>query len=299
MNENLLNINEHHQNQRIDNYLFFKFKFIPKTKIYSAIRKGEIRINSKRAKASSKLNINDIVRVPPYFLTSKTINEHQSLSKDRFLPIIFEDDDFIVVDKPAGISAHSGTKNAYGVIEICREQFKNKDLDLCHRIDRSTSGIILLSKNKSFLRYFHDQLMENQTTKEYLAIVHGDKKEKIFTMNNEIELKHGTTRQAISEFKLVGKNKKYSLYLVKIETGRMHQIRIHCLSLDMPIVNDKKYGNAKLDKKLFDNSAFKEMGLHAYKLAFKDRLGKENIFYSDITSTWSEFLSKENIVVNL
>ena len=299
MNENLLNINEYHQNQRIDNYLFFKFKFIPKTKIYSAIRKGEIRINSKRAKASSKLNINDIVRVPPYFLTSKTINEHQSLSKDRFLPIIFEDDDFIVVDKPAGISAHSGTKNAYGVIEICREQFKNKDLDLCHRIDRSTSGIILLSKNKSFLRYFHDQLMENQTTKEYLAIVHGDKKEKIFTMNNEIELKHGTTRQAISEFKLVGKNKKYSLYLVKIETGRMHQIRIHCLSLDMPIVNDKKYGNAKLDKKLFDNSAFKDMGLHAYKLAFKDRSGKENTFYSDITSTWSEFLSKENIVVNL
>lgn len=299
MSENLLKINQHHQNQRVDNYLFSVFKFIPKTKIYSCIRKGEIRINSKRVQPSTKLCINDLLRVPPYFLTQTHPKIQSVISKAQYLPIIFEDEDFIVVDKPPGLSSHSGTKNSYGVIEICREQFKGSDLDLCHRIDKNTSGVILLSKNKSFLRYFHNQLRTFAVHKEYLAIVHGDRKDKQFTVKNEIELKGGINKDADSEFRLMGKNKKYTFYSIKINTGRMHQIRIHCSGIEMPIINDKKYGNFKLDKKLKLNHEFNQMALHSHQLIFLDRSGKENTFYAPLPQTWKTFLNLENIVVNV
>ena len=299
MSENLLKINQHHQNQRVDNYLFSKFKLIPKTKIYSAIRKGEVRINSKRIKPSTKLMLDDLVRVPPSFIKSFQSPPQKTPPRNMHLPIIFEDEDFVVIDKPVGISAHSGTKNSYGVIEICREQFKNIDLDLCHRIDKATSGIILLSKHKSFLRYFHKQLRELSVSKEYIAIVHGDRKEKLFSIHNDIELKSGQKKKALSEFSLLGRNKKYTLYSIKIDTGRMHQIRIHCSGIDMPILNDKKYGNFKLDKKISIAHGFSSMALHSHKLSFLDSAGKENTFFASAPDYWKKFLTAENIVVNL
>ena len=299
MSENILKINQHHLNQRVDNYLFSKFKFIPKSKIYSAIRKGEIRINSKRVKPSTKLKFEDLVRVPPNFINSDNSVLKIKTAKQMDLPVIFEDDDFIVIDKPVGVSAHSGTKNSYGVIELCREQFKNTDLDLCHRIDKATSGIILISKHKSFLRYFHKQLRELSVSKEYLAIVHGDRKEKLFTVHDDIELKSGQKKEALSEFSLLGRNKKYTLYSIKIDTGRMHQIRIHCSGIDMPILNDKKYGNFKLDKKVNISHGFNSMALHSHKISFLDSAGKKNSFFASTPDSWKKFLTAENIVVNL
>ena len=172
-----LKISDDHAGRRLDNYLFYVYKSLPKSKIYNMIRKGEIRVNSGRIKPSRKLQLNDEIRIPPYLIdfdaNELEIKIPPSRITEYWKSVVFENSDYIVFNKDPELSVHSGSSNQFGLIDIARVAHENKEIDLCHRIDKSTSGCIVLSKNKRFLRIFHDQLKNQEITKKYQAILMG------------------------------------------------------------------------------------------------------------------------------
>ena len=157
------NITVDHDNEgrRVDNFLFSNFKNIPKSKIYKVIRKGEVRVNSKRVKAHTKLSANDLIRIPPN-LINQDKNIDINTRKYAYLKnrVIYDDEDFLIYIKPSNYSVHSGTKNDHGLIDILRAVLKNNSLNLCHRLDKGTSGCLVIAKNQKFLGFFNNQLKE-------------------------------------------------------------------------------------------------------------------------------------------
>ena len=203
------------------------------------IRKGEIRVNSGRIKPSRKLQLNDEIRIPPYLIdfdaNELEIKIPPSRITEYWKSVVFENSDYIVFNKDPELSVHSGSSNQFGLIDIARVAHENKEIDLCHRIDKSTSGCIVLSKNKRFLRIFHDQLKNQEITKKYQAILMGQ-----FKGNRRIETKIDSStkeflhkvqessdgKDAISEFRLIESLGSFSHVEILIFTGRMHQIRV-------------------------------------------------------------------------
>ena len=269
-----LTINHDNSERRIDNYLLSLYKNVPKSKIYNIIRKGEVRVNSKRIKPSYKLKIDDLVRIPPYLDEPLTHNKKISsyLIEKHTTKIIYEDNNYIVTNKNNDIAVHAGSKNGIGLIDIFRSKFGNH-IELCHRLDKQTSGCLVLAKNKKSVKYFSNLLSTNDTKKTYIAILQGkfkDKKiiENEIYKNNILKLKKSKTI-----FKLVRQLKNTSIVNVDIHTGRTHQIRIHASQINHPILFDKKYGD-----KMFDNSInlnFKKtLALHSKSISFKDQNSK-------------------------
>ena len=269
-----LTINHDNSERRIDNYLLSLYKNVPKSKIYNIIRKGEVRVNSKRIKPSYKLKIDDLVRIPPYLDRPLTHNKKISsyLIEKHTTKIIYEDINYIVTNKNNDIAVHAGSKNGIGLIDIFRLKFGNH-IELCHRLDKQTSGCLVLAKNKKSVKYFSNLLSTNDIKKTYIAILQGkfkDKKiiENEIYKNNLLKLKKSKTI-----FKLVRQLKNTSIVNVDIHTGRTHQIRIHASQINHPILFDKKYGD-----KIFDNSInlnFKKtLALHSKSISFKDQNSK-------------------------
>ena len=269
-----LTINHDNSERRIDNYLLSLYKNVPKSKIYNIIRKGEVRVNSKRIKPSYKLKIDDLVRIPPYLDGPLTHNKKISsyLIEKHTTKIIYEDNNYIVTNKNNDIAVHAGSKNGIGLIDIFRSKFGNH-IELCHRLDKQTSGCLVLAKNKKSVKYFSNLLSTNDIKKTYIAILQGkfkDKKiiENEIYKNNILKLKKSKTI-----FKLVRQLKNTSIVNVDIHTGRTHQIRIHASQINHPILFDKKYGD-----KIFDNSInlnFKKtLALHSKSISFKDQNSK-------------------------
>ena len=269
-----LTINHDNSERRIDNYLLSLYKNVPKSKIYNIIRKGEVRVNSKRIKPSYKLKIDDLVRIPPYLDGPLTHNKKISsyLIEKHTTKIIYEDINYIVTNKNNDIAVHAGSKNRIGLIDIFRLKFGNH-IELCHRLDKQTSGCLVLAKNKKSVKYFSNLLSTNDIKKTYIAILQGkfkDKKiiENEIYKNNLLKLKKSKTI-----FKLVRQLKNTSIVNVDIHTGRTHQIRIHASQINHPILFDKKYGD-----KIFDNSInlnFKKtLALHSKSISFKDQNSK-------------------------
>ncbi len=248
-------INENISGQRLDNFLLNQLKGVPKSKVYSIIRKGEIRINSKRKKPFYKLVIGDEVRVPPIKTSSK---------KNQFVPtniiallrdsIVEENDDYIALNKPEGIASHGGSGISIGVIETIRNFGKSyRDAKLVHRLDKDTSGCQVIAKNNKFLRHCNKLISERKVKKTYQAIVHGNwlHKDGIYEINIEKNTLIGKERMVrISEggkiaktfFKVIESSKHFSLIQCELITGRTHQLRVHLSELGFPIVGDKKYG---------------------------------------------------------
>ena len=283
MSDKNLKINNNHAGRRIDNYLLNIFKDLPKSKIYSMLRKGEIRVNSGRIKPSYKLNINDEIRIPPYLIDFKNKESNlripSSKIKEFITSIIYQNDDYILVNKDPELSVHSGTKNQFGLIDIARANFPLLDLDLCHRIDKSTSGCVLIAKNKLFLRHFNKQLKSNKVKKIYEAILVGvlDKdikiKSKIDTSTKQHHHKVTESidgKKAVSMFKILKKFKSFTHVEVHISTGRMHQIRVQSSNFNHPIVNDIKYGLFDLNKFIYSKTSIGRLALHAKSISFKD-----------------------------
>ena len=283
MSDKNLKIGNDHAGRRIDNFLINFFRDLPKSKIYSMLRKGEIRVNSGRIKPLYKLKINDEIRIPPYLIDFKNKEANLKIPHSRIQKfiksIIYQNDDYILVNKDSELSVHSGTKNQFGLIDIARANFPLLDVDLCHRIDKSTSGCVLISKNKLFLRHFNKQLMSNKVKKKYEAILFGvlDKdikvKSKIDTSTKEYYHKVSESndgKDAISTFKILKKFTSFTYVEVFISTGRMHQIRVQSSNLNHPIVNDKKYGLFDLNKFIFSKTSISRLALHAASISFKD-----------------------------
>ena len=269
-----LTINHDNSERRIDNYLLSLYKNVPKSKIYNIIRKGEVRVNSKRIKPSYKLKIDDLVRIPPYLDGPLTHNKKISsyLIEKHTTKIIYEDNNYIVTNKNNDIAVHAGSKNGIGLIDIFRLKFGNH-IELCHRLDKQTSGCLVLAKNKKSVKYFSNLLLTNDIKKTYIAILKGKfKNKKIIEneiyKNNSLKLKKSKTI-----FKLVRQLKNTSIVNVDLHTGRTHQIRIHASQINHPILFDKKYGD-----KMFDNSInlnFKKtLALHSKSISFKDQNSK-------------------------
>ena len=310
MNNKNLKIDNNNSGRRLDNFLFSVYKNIPKSKIYSMIRKGEIRVNSSRIKPAHKLKINDEVRIPPYLKISLTKPIIPLDKIDQFLlSIVYENENYFVVNKEPEISVHSGTSNQFGLIDIARAKFPSYEIDLCHRIDKSTSGCVILSKNKKFLRHFHNQLKKNEIVKKYEALLLGVLK-KDFVLETVIDLskkkyihkvqesKTGTGKTAISKFIVLNKYNSFSHVEIIITTGRMHQIRFQSANINHPLVNDKKYGLAEINKYIFKETSINRLALHASSIEFNDLDGSKAAFQIPKNSDFDILLSKvKNITV--
>ena len=269
-----LTINHDNSERRIDNYLLSLYKNVPKSKIYNIIRKGEVRVNSKRIKPSYKLKIDDLVRIPPYLDGPLTHNKKISsyLIEKHTTKIIYEDNNYIVTNKNNDIAVHAGSKNGIGLIDIFRLKFGNH-IELCHRLDKHTSGCLVLAKNKKSVKYFSNLLTTNEIKKIYIAILKGRFKEKRIIENEIYKNNSLKLKKSKSIFKLVRQLKNTSIVSVDLYTGRTHQIRIHASQIKHPILFDKKYGDEIFNSSI--NLNFKKtMALHSKSITFKDQNSK-------------------------
>lgn len=267
---------------RLDNCLISRLKGLPRTKIYSIIRKGEVRVNKSRSKPSLKLKEGDIVRIPPYRVSTGAKLYITQKDKERIsTSIIAEEKNYVIINKPAGVASHGGSGISAGVIEIIRElDPKYQKAQLVHRIDKDTSGCLVIALKKSFLRNLHEEIRNKQVDKIYDLVVFGrwpDRLKKIDqplktvrTGNGEREAIIDTTgKEAITEFSIVKTSSKYSLLQSRIITGRMHQIRAHALHAGFPIVGDLRYGDSELNEKV-GKEGINRMMLHARSINFKN-----------------------------
>jgi 23S rRNA pseudouridine955/2504/2580 synthase len=268
--------------QRIDNFLIRVLKQIPKSHVYRVLRKGEVRVNGKRAKPEYRLVEGDRVRLPPFRMEVEATPQKPSRSLQEILQaaVIFEDRDILIVNKPPGIAVHGGSGQSFGVIEALRTARPElKELELVHRLDRDTSGCLLLAKRRAALRELHARLREREMDKKYLALVVGrwtlgPKKIDLALKTN---LRQGGERMvrvdpegqvALSKFKPVQFfGKVATLMEVAIGTGRTHQIRVHATAAGHPVAGDEKYGDREGNHAL-KAYGLKRMFLHAHSLGF-------------------------------
>lgn len=274
-----IDISEHQAGQRIDNFLLKHLKGVPKNHIYRILRSGQVRINSARKKPDYKLKAGDTVRIPPLHLANST----DTMVPDTVVStlkhnILFENDDIIAVNKPAGIAVHKGSGLNFGVIEAFRQIYPQQTLELVHRLDRETSGCLLLAKNRKTLIFLHELLRQEKTVhieKTYLALLYGQWQNGTKTIDIGIsKVKRSGEHMmqvdesgdyAVSHFEPLEIFENCSLMKISIETGRTHQIRVHAAYTGYPVIGDSKYGN-KAGNRYFRELGLKRLFLHAYQL---------------------------------
>lgn len=295
-------IDESSAAQRIDNYLTKTLKGVPKSHIYRILRSGEVRVNSKRISVTYRLQLGDKVRIPPILHAQ---NRNLGSPKPKFsLPILYEDDALLVVDKPSGIAVHGGSGIVLGVIEQLRQtRPKAKFLELVHRLDRDTSGILLLAKKRSMLTTLHEILRDGKMKKVYFVMVHGlwsDASRHVRLPLTKYLTAEGERRVSVDQsgqvahtlFHLKKKLGEYSLLEAELKTGRTHQIRVHLAHLGFPILGDDKYGDFALNKLVF-KQGLRRMFLHASEISFPySASGKDLYLHSTLPPDLSEFLNR-------
>ena len=310
----LVTVDEDYAGQRLDNFLIRQLKGVPKTHVYRIIRSGEVRVNKGRAQADTRVEAGDIVRLPPVRTSERAEQKAQAIiafqeivrhgasstvggyAPSREFSILFEDDFLLAIDKPAGVAVHGGSGVSFGVIEQLRMARPEADfLELVHRLDRETSGILLIAKRRMALKLLQEQFRERETDKVYLALVSGqwpanqrviDKAlHKYLLDNGERRVKvvandHPDGMRSVTLVKVksaiaanpAAPGTPFSLLEVTIKTGRTHQIRVHLASEGYPIAGDDKYGDFELNKALHKSvvgaPALKRMFLHAWSLKF-------------------------------
>jgi 23S rRNA pseudouridine955/2504/2580 synthase len=274
-------ISEEEAGQRIDNYLLRVCKGVPKSHIYRILRSGEVRVNKGRIDQLYRLEAGDVVRIPPVRVAERASSQPVPGAEFK---IVFEDTHLLVIDKPAGVAVHGGSGVSYGVIEQLRAARPDaKFLELVHRLDRETSGLLLLAKKRSALTNLHEQMREGHTDKRYLTVVHGDWKnprQHIKLPLHKYSTPDGERRVVVQAggmeshtvFNLVRKWDQFALLEAELKTGRTHQIRVHLASSGFPILGDDKYGdfalNRQLQKAIETRGAMRRMFLHAYQITF-------------------------------
>ena len=308
-------ISEDEQGQRLDNYLLRICKGVPKSHVYRIVRNGEVRINGKRVDVSYRLQTGDTLRIPPIRIAQKAEEVVAGAEIKTELPILYEDDALIAIDKPAGIAVHGGSGVSFGVIEALRRQRPQaKFLELAHRLDRETSGILLIGKKRSALTALHDMFREGGADgkgrgadKRYLVLVKGrwmDPVRHVKLPLLKYLLDSGERRVRASDegkashtvFRLLARWENFSLLEAELRSGRTHQIRVHCAEVGYPIAGDEKYGDFSLNKAL-SRQGLKRMFLHAWKMKFAHPLTSEPLLFEaplpDTLLTYLNRLTKE------
>jgi 23S rRNA pseudouridine955/2504/2580 synthase len=278
-----ITVDDESAGQRLDNFLLRLLKGVPKTHVYRVIRSGEVRVNKGRAAADTRVAAGDEIRVPPVRMAEKPA----VAAPAREFPILFEDEHLLAINKPAGVAVHGGSGVSSGVIEQLRQsrkgQASSRFLELVHRLDKETSGVLLLAKKRSALVALQDQFRARDTGKSYLALVPGawPKNLKVIdlplhkTLDNAGE-RHVRVvspasedgRRSITLVRSVTAYGAFSLLDISLKTGRTHQIRVHLAHSSHPIVGDPKYGDFTLNKAFAREHRFARMFLHARELAF-------------------------------
>ena len=311
-------VNEDYAGQRLDNFLIRQLKGVPKTHVYRIIRSGEVRINKGRAQADTRVEAGDVVRLPPVrtseradvkaqaMATAQEILRHGAMSSvggfapAAEFPILFEDDFLLAIDKPAGVAVHGGSGVSFGVIEQLRMARPDADfLELVHRLDRETSGVLLIAKRRMALKLLQEQFRERETDKVYLALVKGAWPGNLRVIDKALHKYELQGKPSMTSSKGAGErrvkvvpndhpdglrsvtlvkvntpvaNGKFTLLEVTIKTGRTHQIRVHLADAGYPIAGDDKYGDFELNRALqkaqIGHPALKRMFLHAGSLKF-------------------------------
>ncbi|MDF1484338.1 RluA family pseudouridine synthase [Ramlibacter sp. H39-3-26] len=284
--------------QRLDNFLLRQLKGVPKTHVYRIIRSGEVRVNKGRAAADTRLAAGDEVRLPPVRVSGAAVQKAAQPAPGREFPVLFEDEHLLAIDKPAGVAVHGGSGVDFGVIEQMRRARPGaKFLELVHRLDRETSGILLVAKKRSALTHLQNQFRERETGKTYLALVTGEwparkkvidqplrkyllpaaagsadageRRVRVTTPEDPEGLRSVTLVRVRSTIGAQAKRglPAFSLLEVTIKTGRTHQIRVHLSANGHPIAGDDKYGDFDLNRRL-QKAGLKRMFLHAWRLRF-------------------------------
>lgn len=276
-----LTITEEHATQRLDNFLTTHLKGVPKSRIYRIVRKGEVRVNKGRVDVHYRLQDGDVVRIPPVRVAEREENSFvpSNLRDALEYSVLYEDEGFLILNKPAGFAVHGGSGVSAGVIEGLRLiRPEARFLELVHRLDKDTSGCLVIAKKRSALRVFHELFRENQIHKTYLALLSGQWKRKKLIVNapllknieksgERIVTISSQGKEAETLFRRLQQFEEATLVEASPKTGRTHQIRVHALSLGHPIIGDERYGQDDINKH-FRNKGYKRMFLHAQILRF-------------------------------
>lgn len=276
----LVSVTENDDGQRIDNFLFRTCKGVPKSHIYRILRSGEVRVNKKRIDQTYRLQAGDTIRIPPIKIAEREEKHVPGASFD----VLYEDESILVINKPAGVAVHGGSGVSYGVIEQLRAARPNaKFLELVHRLDKETSGILVLAKKRSALVKLHEQIREGTVDKRYQALVKGDWKNQRQHVRLPLLRYHtaeGERRVRVDAggvashtvFNVLKRFPEFTLLEAELKTGRTHQIRVHLASSGHVIAGDEKYGDFELNREIQKGKrgedALKRMFLHAYKITF-------------------------------
>ncbi|KRS20589.1 UNVERIFIED_CONTAM: rluC [Trichonephila clavipes] len=268
--------------QRIDNFLIARLRGVPKSVIYRVLRKGEVRVNKKRIKPEYKLEQGDVVRVPPLTVASEpdAVSVKLSLVKDLEQHILYEDKDLIVLNKPSGMAVHGGSGLQFGVIEALRALRPDaKHLELVHRLDRDTSGCLLIAKKRSVLTHLHEQLRNKTVEKKYWALVAGDwdnkvrkvteplRKNTLQSGERVVKVDAAEGKPSETRFRILQRYQEGTLVEAFPVTGRTHQIRVHTACKGHPIACDDKYGDNQFSQQM-QQIGLNRLFLHAFSLSF-------------------------------
>ena len=260
--------------QRVDNYLTKRLKGVPKSHIYRILRSGEVRVNSRRVGPDHRLVQGDRLRVPPIRTSRPSGTERRAPAKPLRVNVIYEDESLLVIDKPAGTAVHGGSGVSHGIVEHLRHARPHAPfLELVHRLDRDTSGVLMLAKRRPALTALHRELREGRVQKYYLVLVKGhwtDARRSVELPLDKRVLPSGEKRVSVKAsgspshtvFRLKRRWREYSLLEAELKTGRTHQIRVHLAHLGYPVVGDDKYGDFALNKGLA-RDGLRRMFLHA------------------------------------
>ena len=292
--------------QRIDNFLVTRLKGVPKSAIYRMIRKGEVRVNKGRIKPEYKLELGDTVRIPP----ARTAQRDETplfigdqLKTQLEAAILFEDNGLVVLNKPSGLAVHGGSGLSLGVIEALRViRPQQKFLELVHRLDRDTSGLLLVAKKRSVLRQLHEDLREGRVEKTYVALLYGrwnGRQHRIEAPLKKFDLASGERVVRVSQegkpsltlFEQKRLFEQATLVEAKPVTGRTHQIRVHAQFAGHPIAGDDKYIPREQDA-LFRDKGLKRLFLHAFRIEFNDIEGKRQAFEAPLPADLQAVLNK-------
>ena len=308
-------VDEESAGQRLDNFLFRHLKGVPKTHVYRIIRSGEVRINKGRAQADSRIEAGDVLRLPPVRVAARSEEGATPPAPAREFPLLHEDDALIAIDKPAGVAVHGGSGVSFGVIEQLRTaRPAAKFLELVHRLDRETSGILLVAKKRSALVALQDQFRERETGKTYLALVEGrwpanrkvldaplakyllpdgERRVRVVAKDHPDAMHAVTLVRVLATLSLTGDAAPMSLLAVTIKTGRTHQIRVHLASAGHTIAGDDKYGDFERNRSL-QKRGLKRMFLHAWRLQFNHPVtGERTALQADLPAELQALMSPE------
>jgi 23S rRNA pseudouridine955/2504/2580 synthase len=290
--------------QRLDNFLLKTLKTVPKTRVYRIIRKGEVRVNKKRCKPDYKLKMGDIVRVPPVRIDQTHDAQNYiapALIENIEKTILFENKHLVIINKPSGLAVHSGSGINFGVIDIMRRLRPDTEIELAHRLDRDTSGCLLLAKHRQSLLAMQRCFLDNSLNKTYLAVAKGcwpQNKKEVTASLKKVTLANGERRvlvdpagqSALTKIIDCQQKEQYSILTIQLMTGRTHQIRVHCQSQGHELIGDTKYGDVDFNKTM-KKKGFKRLMLHASRLELpRTEFSEEIVINADTPDIFNQLI---------